>query len=110
MELLVHYFQDWESRSGGGDVESLDENYEDFNESLPADECCYVVYDFDFITDENCQESKNFFHCLVILLFLKLSLYECVKTNYSPLVCIVIEIENIVNLLISTQRTLRQLF
>uniref|UniRef100_A0A2N9EYZ3 ADF-H domain-containing protein n=1 Tax=Fagus sylvatica TaxID=28930 RepID=A0A2N9EYZ3_FAGSY len=38
-----------------------DETYEDFNESLPADECRYAVYDFDFITDENCQKSKIFF-------------------------------------------------
>ncbi|XP_030936751.1 actin-depolymerizing factor 7-like [Quercus lobata] len=37
------------------------ETYEDFTESLPANECRYVVYDFDFITDENCQKSKIFF-------------------------------------------------
>ena len=40
---------------------SLDETYEDFTESLLANECRYVVYDFDFITDENCQKSKIFF-------------------------------------------------
>ncbi|XP_041002858.1 actin-depolymerizing factor 7-like isoform X2 [Juglans microcarpa x Juglans regia] len=40
---------------------SPDENYDDFNESLPADECRYAVFDFDFITDENCQKSKIFF-------------------------------------------------
>ena len=40
---------------------SPDETYEDFTESLPANECRYVVYDFDFITDENCQKSKIFF-------------------------------------------------
>ena len=40
---------------------SLDETYEDFTESLLANECHYVVYDFDFITDENCQKSKIFF-------------------------------------------------
>ena len=42
-------------------VGSPDETYEDFNESLPSDECRYAVYDFDFITDENCQKSKIFF-------------------------------------------------
>ncbi|GMY07173.1 actin-depolymerizing factor 7-like [Fagus crenata] len=42
-------------------VGSPDETYEDFNESLPADECRYAVYDFDFITNENCQKSKIFF-------------------------------------------------
>ena len=38
-----------------------DETYEDFTESLPVNECRYAVYDFDFITDENCQKSKIFF-------------------------------------------------
>ncbi|XP_061337259.1 actin-depolymerizing factor 7-like isoform X1 [Gastrolobium bilobum] len=37
------------------------ESYDDFQASLPADECRYAVYDFDFITDENCQKSKIFF-------------------------------------------------
>ena len=40
---------------------SPDETYEDFTESLPANECCYAVYEFDFITYENCQKSKIFF-------------------------------------------------
>ncbi|GMP24449.1 hypothetical protein CsSME_00001714 [Camellia sinensis var. sinensis] len=38
-----------------------EESYEDFNASLPADECRYAVFDFDFITNENCQKSKIFF-------------------------------------------------
>lgn len=37
------------------------ESYDDFTASLPADECRYAVYDFDFTTDENCQKSKIFF-------------------------------------------------
>ncbi|XP_019445297.1 PREDICTED: actin-depolymerizing factor 7-like [Lupinus angustifolius] len=37
------------------------ESYDDFQASLPADECRYAVYDFDFVTDENCQKSKIFF-------------------------------------------------
>nr|GEZ48545.1 actin-depolymerizing factor 2 [Tanacetum cinerariifolium] len=28
---------------------------------LPADECRYTVYDFDFVTVENCQKSRIFF-------------------------------------------------
>ncbi|KAB1210677.1 Actin-depolymerizing factor 7 [Morella rubra] len=40
---------------------SPDETYEDFTSSLPADECRFAVFDFDFITDENCQKSKIFF-------------------------------------------------
>lgn len=42
-------------------VGSPEESYEDFTNSLPADECRYAVYDFDFTTDENCQKSKIFF-------------------------------------------------
>ncbi|KAK3220718.1 hypothetical protein Dsin_014688 [Dipteronia sinensis] len=37
------------------------ETYDDFTASFPADECRYAVYDFDFITEENCQKSKIFF-------------------------------------------------
>ena len=40
---------------------SPDETYEDFTNSLPANECRYAVFDFDFTTDENCQKSKIFF-------------------------------------------------
>ncbi|KAL5727522.1 actin depolymerizing factor [Ranunculus cassubicifolius] len=38
-----------------------DQTYEDFTACLPADECRYAVYDFDFTTNENCQKSKIFF-------------------------------------------------
>ncbi|CAI0472916.1 unnamed protein product [Linum tenue] len=34
---------------------------EDFDASIPADECRYVVYDYDFVTEENCQKSRIFF-------------------------------------------------
>lgn len=37
------------------------ENYDDFTASLPANECRYAVFDFDFVTDENCQKSKIIF-------------------------------------------------
>ncbi|CAM9002634.1 unnamed protein product [Rhodiola kirilowii] len=40
---------------------SPDETYDDFSASLPDNECRYAVYDFDFITSENCQKSKIFF-------------------------------------------------
>ncbi|KAF2320395.1 hypothetical protein GH714_027381 [Hevea brasiliensis] len=40
---------------------SPQETYEDFTASLPADECRYAVFDFDFTTNENCQKSKIFF-------------------------------------------------
>ncbi|XP_049369467.1 actin-depolymerizing factor 7 [Solanum verrucosum] len=38
-----------------------EETYEDFTNALPADECRYAVFDFDFVTNENCQKSKIFF-------------------------------------------------
>ncbi|KAL2229461.1 UNVERIFIED_CONTAM: Actin-depolymerizing factor 1 [Sesamum indicum] len=37
------------------------QSYDDFTASLPADECRYAVYDFDFVTAENCQKSRIFF-------------------------------------------------
>lgn len=37
------------------------ESYNDFAESLPENDCRYAVYDFDFVTSENCQKSKIFF-------------------------------------------------
>nr|GMC80242.1 actin-depolymerizing factor 7-like isoform X3 [Ipomoea batatas] len=40
---------------------SHEENHVDFTNSLPADECRYAVFDYDFTTDENCQRSKIFF-------------------------------------------------
>ena len=47
-----------------GNPESPDETYEGFTESLPANECCYAIYEFDFITDENCQKCKVFYFSL----------------------------------------------
>lgn len=46
-----------------------DESYDDFTASLPANECRYAVYDFDFTTDENCQKSKIFFVAWYLHLF-----------------------------------------
>lgn len=37
------------------------ENYDDFTSSLPENDCRYAIYDFDFVTSENCQKSKIFF-------------------------------------------------
>ncbi|KAJ6311699.1 hypothetical protein OIU76_012386 [Salix suchowensis] len=45
-------------------VEKLGEpadSYEDFTASLPADECRYAVYDFDYVTEDNCQKSRIVF-------------------------------------------------
>ncbi|XP_010555867.1 PREDICTED: actin-depolymerizing factor 6-like [Tarenaya hassleriana] len=37
------------------------ESFDDFVGSLPENDCRYAVYDFDFVTSENCQKSKIFF-------------------------------------------------
>ncbi|KAI3449768.1 hypothetical protein Pfo_006433 [Paulownia fortunei] len=37
------------------------ESYDDFAESLPENDCRYAVYDFDFVTSDNCRKSKIFF-------------------------------------------------
>ncbi|KAK6152451.1 hypothetical protein DH2020_015086 [Rehmannia glutinosa] len=42
------------------------QNYDDFTASLPADECRYAVYDFDFVTCGELPEKQDFLHCLVL--------------------------------------------
>ncbi|XP_071719790.1 actin-depolymerizing factor 1 [Rutidosis leptorrhynchoides] len=37
------------------------ETHEDFAACLPANECRYAVFDYDFVTEENCQKSRIFF-------------------------------------------------
>ncbi|KAL8228369.1 hypothetical protein R6Q59_001678 [Mikania micrantha] len=37
------------------------EGYSDLTASLPVDDCRYAVFDFDFVTVDNCQKSKIFF-------------------------------------------------
>lgn len=37
------------------------ESYHDFTAALPENDCRYAIYDFDFVTSENCQKSKIFF-------------------------------------------------
>nr|GMD07041.1 actin-depolymerizing factor 5 [Ipomoea batatas] len=37
------------------------ESYEDLAASLPKDDCRYAVFDFDFVTLDNCRKSKIFF-------------------------------------------------
>ncbi|ONK57053.1 uncharacterized protein A4U43_C10F16120 [Asparagus officinalis] len=37
------------------------ETYDDFTACMPHNECRYAVFDFDFVTIENCQKSKIIF-------------------------------------------------
>ncbi|CAN6861053.1 unnamed protein product [Brassica oleracea var. botrytis] len=38
-----------------------EETYDDFENSIPENECRYAIYDFDFTTEDNCQKSKIYF-------------------------------------------------
>ena len=48
------------------------ESYDDFLASLPENDCRYAVYDYDFVTSENCQKSKIFFIAWLVLQMLYL--------------------------------------
>jgi cofilin len=37
------------------------EDYEFFRSQLPENDCRYAVFDYDFVTEDNCQKSKIFF-------------------------------------------------
>ncbi|KAJ8431835.1 hypothetical protein Cgig2_027580 [Carnegiea gigantea] len=43
------------------------ESYDDFLAALPENDCRYAVYDYDFVTSENCQKSKIFFIAWLML-------------------------------------------
>ncbi|XP_047971820.1 actin-depolymerizing factor 3-like [Salvia hispanica] len=38
-----------------------DKTYDDFTGHLPADECRYAIFDFDYFTEENVPKSRIFF-------------------------------------------------
>lgn len=48
------------------------EGYEDLAASLPDDDCRYAVFDFDFVTVDNCRKSKIFFIAWFVLIFCSL--------------------------------------
>jgi hypothetical protein len=63
-------------------VEKLGEptdSYEDFSACLPANECRYAVYDFDFVTEENVPRSRIVFIAWYSLVFQSFTmfLYDC---------------------------------
>lgn len=62
---------------------SPEENYDDFSNSLPANECRYAVYDFDFTTAENCQKSKIFFIAWYFTTLMQHMHFSCYKTFFS---------------------------
>ncbi|XP_051145544.1 actin-depolymerizing factor 5-like [Andrographis paniculata] len=42
-------------------VGAAGEGYNDLAAALPQDDCRYAVFDFDFVTIDNCRKSKIFF-------------------------------------------------
>lgn len=68
------------------------ESYEDFCTHLPADECRYAVYDFDFLTKESVPKSRIFFiawYCRLIGFVLSIIkyLYACIACSYPQKMC-----------------------
>ena len=70
------------------------ENYQDLAASLPVDDCRYAVFDFDFVTVDNCRKSKIFFiYWLVVLINsqnynIYLYTLPVIITISSPTVCL----------------------
>lgn len=44
------------------------ESYDDFTAALPENDCRYAVYDYDFVTPDNCQKSKIFFFAWYVII------------------------------------------
>lgn len=55
-------------------VGAAGESYDDLTASLPEDDCRYAVFDFDYVTVDNCRMSKIFFITWSVL---SVSLYVC---------------------------------
>lgn len=62
------------------------ESYDDFAASLPENDCRYAVFDFDFVTAENCQKSKIFFIAWLVS-FLSILIMQKQKKNHYNFVC-----------------------
>lgn len=43
------------------------EGYSELTASLPDDDCRYAVFDFDFVTVDNCRKSKIFFIAWLVI-------------------------------------------
>lgn len=54
-------------------VGAAGESYDDLAASLPQDDCRYAVFDFDYVTVDNCRMSKIFFITWLVSLSLLLS-------------------------------------
>lgn len=59
------------------------DGYHDLTASLPTDDCRYAVFDFDFVTVDNCRKSKIFFiaWCFLSLLQLIFFAFFCIQTK-----------------------------
>lgn len=82
------------------------ESYDDFTASLPENDCRYAVYDFDFVTSENCQKSKIFFIAWLALQSLNLTRRLHGIIIFSCFFCILIIGWFLVSICVQTQLSL----
>lgn len=69
-------------------VGSSGESYDDLAASLPEDDCRYAVFDFDFVTVDNCRKSKIFFIAWYVTLFSCFIYFELLNCFVLKLLCI----------------------
>lgn len=61
------------------------ESYDDFTAALPENDCRYAIYDFDYVTEDNCQKSKIFFIAWLASFNLYISQFS--NIHYFPSIC-----------------------
>lgn len=57
-------------------VGAAGESYDDLAASLPEDDCRYAVFDFDYVTVDNCRMSKIFFITWLVSLLLSFRVHK----------------------------------
>jgi hypothetical protein len=65
-------------------VGAAGESYDDLAASLPEDDCRYAVFDFDYVTVDNCRMSKIFFITWLVSLSLVFSISRIVDFTLFP--------------------------
>ncbi|KFK30133.1 hypothetical protein AALP_AA7G221300 [Arabis alpina] len=58
---IVYKIEEKSNKVAVDKVGGAGESYDDLTASLPEDDCRYAVFDFDYVTVDNCRMSKIFF-------------------------------------------------
>lgn len=82
------------------------ESYEDFTAALPDNDCRYAVYDFDFVTSDNCQKSKIFFIAWLAFAYHELNLIFLIAMLMSTWYILFIELPPQHNILAHTKENI----